>query len=127
MFISPLIVLHTKLRREADALEVEIPAIQFFHFASSRFFEKRMPFFFIATDLTNLFRVKGASDGCSGLMSAALTLLSECHRSFSACQWAEFSAAMQHKSINCACLSSRYSESDGTGFARRSFPGRVEA
>ena len=61
MFINlPLIFLHTKLGREADPLEVEIPAIQF-HFASSRFFDKRMPFFFIATDLTNLFCVEGAS------------------------------------------------------------------
>ena len=102
MFInSPLIVLHTKLGREADPLEVEIPAIQCFHFASSRFFEKRMPFFFIATDLTNLFCVEGASDGCSGLTPAALTLRSECHRHPSALINGRNSllVAMQHKGI----------------------------
>lgn len=116
-FNSPLIVLHTQLGREADPLEVVITAIQFFHFASSRVFEKRMPFFFIATDVTNLFCVEGASHGCSGLMSAALTLRSECHRHHSALINGRNSLllAMKHKSINCACLSSRYSKSDGTG------------
>ena len=110
---SPLVVLHTKLGREADPLEVEIPAIQFFHLALSLFSEKRMPLFFIATDLTNLFCVEGASDVCSGLMSAALTLRSGCHRHPSALINGRNSLplAMQLKSINCACLSSRYSKS----------------
>ena len=76
---TSLVVLHPKLGREADPLEVEIPAIQLFDFASSRFFEKRMVFFFIATDLTNLLSVKGASEVFSGLMPATLTLRGECH------------------------------------------------